>query len=72
MSFSWVLDQPRPTPAAAADLAALGAGSSFATREEAEAWLTQHWEELAEVGVSAVSLSEGDTVVMGPMSLSQE
>ena len=43
--------------------------SSFPTQAEAEAWFAQDWSLVADEGVDAVTLMEGDTVVYGPMSL---
>lgn len=45
-------------------------GQRFATQADAESWVGEIWEELAEEGVAAVTLLEGDRVVYGPMSLS--
>ncbi|WP_296136114.1 hypothetical protein [uncultured Tessaracoccus sp.] len=42
---------------------------TFETRERAEAWLTEYYEELVEEGVTEVTLMEEDRVVYGPMSL---
>ncbi|MEI2775267.1 MAG: hypothetical protein V9G19_04705 [Tetrasphaera sp.] len=42
---------------------------AFPTQADAEAWLGESWEELADAGVSAVTLLDHDTVVYGPMSL---
>ncbi len=44
--------------------------AGFPTRAEAEAWLSESWQELAEQGVSAVTLRQGEFDVYGPMSLS--
>lgn len=41
----------------------------FDTQAEAEAWLTEHYPELQDAGVSEVTLMEEDRVVYGPMSL---
>ncbi|WP_130865009.1 hypothetical protein [Acidipropionibacterium timonense] len=71
MSFSWVLTQPHLSVAIAEDLAALGAGNTYDTREDAEAWLSSAWEDLAEIGVEAVTLLEDETPVYGPMSLAE-
>lgn len=49
-----VLDRPAP---------------SFASQEAAEAWLTENFAELAEDGVAAVSLFDGESAIYGPMSL---
>ena len=42
----------------------------FPTRSDAESWVGECWAELAEDGVAAVTLFEGDREVYGPMSLS--
>lgn len=41
----------------------------FPTRSDAESWVGEFWAELAEEGVDAVTLFEGDREVYGPMSL---
>jgi len=41
----------------------------FEAQGEAESWLGEHYPELAESGVGAVSLYEEDRLVYGPMSL---
>jgi hypothetical protein len=41
----------------------------FPTRGDAESWLGEAWADLAEEGVAAVTLFEGDREVYGPMSL---
>ena len=43
--------------------------SEFPTRSDAESWLGEAYPDLAEAGVSAVTLFEGDREVYGPMSL---
>ena len=48
------------------------ATSSFPTQADAEAYLAQSWEELADAGVEAVSLRRDGEQVYGPMSLSGE
>ncbi len=45
-------------------------GGNFPSQADAEAWLTDEWPELSEMGVQAVTLLCDDTVVYGPMSLS--
>ena len=42
---------------------------AFPTQADAEAWLTESYEELADDGVEAVTLTDEDRVVYGPMSL---
>ena len=41
----------------------------FPTRSDAESWVGEFWSELAEEGVTTVTLFEGDREVYGPMSL---
>lgn len=41
----------------------------FPSRGDAESWVGECWAELAEDGVSAVTLFEGEREVYGPMSL---
>ena len=41
----------------------------FPTRSDAESWVGEFWADLAEQGVAAVTLFEGDREVYGPMSL---
>lgn len=45
------------------------AGGEFPDQAEAEAYLAQEWEELADSGVAAVTLLCGEETVYGPMSL---
>ena len=42
---------------------------TFPTQGEAEAWLGESWEELAEQGVASVSLEQNGVVAYGPMKL---
>ncbi|MDO4783691.1 MAG: hypothetical protein Q3997_01160 [Propionibacteriaceae bacterium] len=62
MSYRWV-------PTDAAHASDLGLGQPFADQAEAEAWLSSYYEDLAEAGVTEVSLYEEDRLVYGPMSL---
>ncbi len=41
----------------------------FPTRSDAESWVGEFWAELAEQGIDAVTLFEGEREVYGPMSL---
>lgn len=41
----------------------------FPTRGDAESWVGECWAELADEGITAVTLFEGDREVYGPMSL---
>jgi hypothetical protein len=42
----------------------------FPTRGDAESWVGEFWPHLADGGVAAVTLFEGDREVYGPMPLS--
>lgn len=42
----------------------------FPTRGDAESWVGEFWPDLADAGVAAVTLFEGDREVYGPMPLS--
>jgi len=47
-----------------------GPGDRFADRDEAEAWLGEHWSELLDAGIDQVTLMDGDRRVYDePMSL---
>lgn len=43
--------------------------TAYPTQSDAETWLGQSWQDLAEAGVDAVCLHEEDALVYGPMSL---
>lgn len=66
MSWSWryedesgaIMDSPEP--------------EVFESRSDAESWLGENFGDLAESGVGAVTLLEGDTKIYGPMSLAAE
>lgn len=66
MSYRW---QPVSGTFSAADLARDGLVQEFADQGAAEEWLSTFFDDLAEAGVAAVSLYEGDRLVYGPMSL---
>jgi hypothetical protein len=46
------------------------AGQRFVSQADAESWVGEAWTELADEGVSSVTLFEGERAVYGPMSLS--
>jgi hypothetical protein len=46
-----------------------GNGPRFVSQGDAETWVGESWQELADSGVDAVVLLEGDREVYGPMSL---
>lgn len=41
----------------------------FPTRGDAESWVGEFWQDLADDGITAVTLFEGEREVYGPMSL---
>ncbi|CAN5444758.1 hypothetical protein BH24ACT9_BH24ACT9_05890 [soil metagenome] len=64
MSWTWryedeagtTLDSPDP--------------ENFESRSDAESWLGENFGDLADNGVAAVTLLDGETKIYGPMSLS--
>ena len=58
-------DADRAEVAVAGDLG----GQRFASQADAESWVGEVWQDLAENGVDAVVLLEGEREVYGPMSL---
>jgi hypothetical protein len=48
---------------------AVGGQPAFPSQSDAESWVGEVWRELAEDGVDAVTLFEGERRVYGPMSL---
>jgi hypothetical protein len=64
MAWTWHLVDP--------DGAERPASESFPNQSDAESWLGENWRRLAESGVSATSLYDGDTRVYGPMPLSDD
>lgn len=46
------------------------AGQTFPSQGDAESWVGEIWQELADAGVAQVTLFEADREVYGPMSLS--
>ncbi len=64
-SWRWRLED-----SAGAEVAAPGVENpDFPSQSDAESWVGEAWRELAEAGVDAVTLLEGDREVYGPMSL---
>jgi hypothetical protein len=47
------------------------ANTSHANQSDAETWLGETWCELADAGVSQVTLFEDDGLIYGPMPLSE-
>jgi hypothetical protein len=46
-----------------------GPEETFSDQTEAESWLSDEWPALADSGIDAVTLLDGDSEVYGPMSL---
>jgi hypothetical protein len=65
MSWTWRLE--------AADGTVLDAPAvpPSSNQSDAESWLGEQWRSLAADGVAQVTLLDGDSVVYGPMSLSE-
>ncbi|WP_316669982.1 hypothetical protein [uncultured Propionibacterium sp.] len=72
MSFRWEEELEPEAELSVDERHGLGLGREFDTREDAESWLGESFEELADYGVSSVSLYEDDDLVYGPMSLAGE
>ncbi len=64
MSWTWRYEDEAGTTLSAAD------PEAFESRSDAESWLGENFGELAEDGVAAVTLLDGESEVYGPMSLS--
>jgi len=65
MAFRWQVTPDLP----AAEQAVLGLDGDFPDQAAAESWLAAFYLDLADAGVSAVTLTEGGRTVYGPMSL---
>ncbi|AKU17167.1 hypothetical protein [Luteipulveratus mongoliensis] len=65
-AWRWTYEDEAGQPVTGDTLVTTG----FPTQSDAESWLGEQWRDLAEHSVSAVTLYEDDTVVYGPMSLS--
>ena len=59
----------RPQDGSAVEVEGDLADQRFPTQAEAESWVGEVWADLAEQGVDAVTLYDGDRKVYGPMSL---
>ena len=68
MSESWTW---RYQDASGAALPDAGTAAAFPTQADAEAYLSESWQDLADQGVGAVTLLRDDDPVYGPMSLEQ-
>ncbi|MGI8612879.1 MAG: hypothetical protein ACR2KL_02855 [Nocardioidaceae bacterium] len=65
MAWTWRLEDAAGEPVAAAE----AGDPSFPSRADAESWVGECWQELAEAGVDQVRLFEDEREVYGPMSL---
>ena len=72
MSHLWTAELAPGSDARPDDLTAAGIGRRFDDQASAEAWLTDTYEDLSDLGVSSVSLFEEDRLVYGPMSLDEQ
>lgn len=64
-AYTWVFLDRAGRPMAGEPLV----GSPFPSQADAEAWFSESWAELAEAGVSSVTLQCNGVDVYGPMSL---
>lgn len=69
MAYVWMADLTPGSETTEDDLAGAGIGQRFDDQSMAEAWLGEYYSDLADLGVSQVSLFEEDRLVYGPMSL---
>ncbi|WP_370892291.1 hypothetical protein [Janibacter sp. GXQ6167] len=69
--WSWTYTGPsgQPLSEESAVAAGLPIDAVFPTQADAEAWFAEIWGDLADAGVSAVTLHRDGDVVYGPMSL---
>jgi hypothetical protein len=69
VGWTWRFLDPDGGPAAGVDDGTGRPDAGFPTQADAESWLGEHWRELAQTGVDAVTLVEDGREVYGPMSL---
>jgi len=72
MGYLWSAELAPGAETSTDDLAGAGIGRRFDEQSQAEAWLSEYYEDLADLGVCAVSLFEEDRLVYGPMSLDEQ
>lgn len=72
MAWYWDADLTPGADATTDDLTGAGVGRRFEAQDEAEAWLTESYLDLVDLGVDSVSLFEEDRLVYGPMSLAAQ
>jgi hypothetical protein len=66
VSWTWRFESSSGEPVRVMD----AAQASFSSQGDAESWIGETWQELAEMGVEQVTLLEDEREVYGPMSLS--
>ncbi|MGO4956477.1 hypothetical protein ACTQ49_04250 [Luteococcus sp. Sow4_B9] len=69
MGFLWTAELNPGTTTTPDELEGAGVGRQFEDQASAEAWLGEYYEDLADLGVSSVTLMNGEELVYGPMSL---
>lgn len=72
MAYYWDAELAADADVAPDDLSAIGLGRRFDDQGSAEAWLTENYLELSDLGVGFVTLYEEKRLVYGPMSLAAE
>lgn len=72
MGYLWAAELTPGCEASDDDLAGAGVGKRFDSQAEAELWLGEYYEDLADLGVATVSLFEEDRLVYGPMPLDEQ
>ena len=66
VSWTWRFESSSGEPVRVMDTAQ----ASFSSQGDAESWIGETWQQLAEMGVEQVTLLEDEREVYGPMSLS--
>jgi hypothetical protein len=66
LAWTWRFESSTGEPVRVLD----AAEASFTSQGDAESWIGETWQQLAEMGVEQVTLLEGEREVYGPMSLS--
>jgi hypothetical protein len=66
VSWTWRFESSSGEPVRVMD----AGQASFSSQGDAESWIGETWQQLAEMGVEQVTLLEDEREVYGPMSLS--
>lgn len=66
VSWTWRFESSAGEPVRVMDTAQ----ASFSSQGDAESWIGETWQQLADMGVEQVTLLEDEREVYGPMSLS--